>query len=57
VIVPKRNEKDLPDIPEEVRKTIKFHFVSTIDEVLKLALGPQKGNASQKRKAFAQPPG
>ncbi|HWP40440.1 MAG TPA: S16 family serine protease, partial [Tepidisphaeraceae bacterium] len=40
VIVPKRNEKDLPDIPEEVRETIKFHFVSTIDEVLQIALLP-----------------
>ena len=33
VIVPKRNEKDLPDIPEEVRKTLKFHLRrSTVDE-------------------------
>jgi ATP-dependent Lon protease len=38
VIVPKRNEKDLPDIPQEVRDTIKFNFVSTIDEVLQIAL-------------------
>jgi ATP-dependent Lon protease len=38
VILPKRNEKDLPDIPPEVRDTIKFNFVSTIDEVLKIAL-------------------
>src|SRR5262249_40346994 len=39
VIVPARNEKDLPDIPEEVRQTLKFHFVSTTDEVLEIALG------------------
>jgi ATP-dependent Lon protease len=39
VIVPKRNEKDLPDIPEEVRKTLKFHFVENIDQVLHIALG------------------
>jgi ATP-dependent Lon protease len=56
VIVPKRNEKDLPDIPEEVRNTIKFHFVSTIDEVMKLALGPEKGAKAKKKKAW-QPPG
>ena len=30
VIVPKRNEKDLPDLPEEVRKTLKFHFVENV---------------------------
>jgi ATP-dependent Lon protease len=40
VVVPKRNEKDLPDIPQEVRQTLKFHFVENIDQVLKLALIP-----------------
>jgi len=39
VIVPKRNEKDLPDIPEEVKKSLKFHFVQNVDEVLAIALG------------------
>ena len=39
VIVPKRNEKDLPDVPEEVRQTVKFHFVENIDQVLEIALG------------------
>jgi ATP-dependent Lon protease len=39
VIVPKRNEKDMPDIPEEVRKSLVFHFVENIDQVLKFALG------------------
>jgi ATP-dependent Lon protease len=38
VIVPKRNEKDLPDIPEEVKKTLKFHFVENIDQVMHIAL-------------------
>ncbi|HVT90098.1 MAG TPA: endopeptidase La [Tepidisphaeraceae bacterium] len=42
VIVPKRNEKDMPEIPPEVRDTIKFHFVSNIDEVLKIALTEAK---------------
>ncbi|GIW76302.1 MAG: Lon protease [Phycisphaerae bacterium] len=40
VIVPKRNEKDLEDVPTEVKKTLKFHFVSTVDEVLQIALKP-----------------
>jgi ATP-dependent Lon protease len=40
VIVPKRNEKDLPDLPEEVRNSLKFHFVENIDQVLEAALGP-----------------
>ena len=38
IVLPKDNEKDLPDIPENVRKEMKFHFVSSMDEVLKIAL-------------------
>ena len=43
VIVPKRNEKDMPDIPDEVRQTLEFHFVQTVDEVLDVALGRRPG--------------
>jgi len=38
VVVPKANEKDLPDIPEEVRQTLKFVFAETVDDVLAEAL-------------------
>src|SRR5580704_10277945 len=38
LILPKDNEKDLPDIPENVRKEMHLHFVSNMDEVLKIAL-------------------
>ena len=41
VIVPKRNEKDLADIPDEVKKTLKFHFVDNVDQVLAHALLPK----------------
>jgi ATP-dependent Lon protease len=37
-IVPRDNEKDLPDIPEAVRGEMKIHFVESMDEVLKIAL-------------------
>jgi ATP-dependent Lon protease len=37
-ILPKDNEKDLPDIPEAVRGEMKLHFVESMDEVLKIAL-------------------
>lgn len=37
VIYPKLNEKDLPDIPEEVKKRIKLIPVNTVDEVLEIA--------------------
>ena len=38
IILPKWNEKDLEDVPKKVRKAIQFHFVETMNEVLKVAL-------------------
>jgi ATP-dependent Lon protease len=38
VIVPKDNQRDLPDIPEYLRKVMKLNFVDHMDEVLKIAL-------------------
>jgi len=38
VIVPKANEADLEDVPEEVRKQLTFHCVETLRDVLKIAL-------------------
>ena len=38
VILPKDNEKDLEDIPENVRAEMTFNFVRHADEVLRLAL-------------------
>jgi ATP-dependent Lon protease len=40
VILPKRNQKDLEDVPDEIRKEMRFIFVDTIDEVLEHALEP-----------------
>ncbi|HWP46513.1 MAG TPA: endopeptidase La [Candidatus Limnocylindrales bacterium] len=38
VILPKKNEKDLEEVPEHIKKDIKFLFVQTMDEVLEVAL-------------------
>ncbi len=38
VIIPKQNEKDLADIPEEAKQKIQFVPVETVDEVLQTAL-------------------
>ncbi len=38
VILPKKNEKDLRDIPEEIRKQIKLVLVESMDQVLEAAL-------------------
>jgi ATP-dependent Lon protease len=40
IIIPKGNEADIEDVPEEVRKTLSFHPVETLSEVLKIALVP-----------------
>ena len=42
VILSKHNEKDLEEVPEEIKKKIKFIFVETVDEVLALALDKRK---------------
>ena len=38
VIIPEENDKDIPDIPEEIRDALHFHKVSDMSEVLDLAL-------------------
>ena len=37
-IMPRENEKDLPDIPDAIKQTMKLHFVESMDQVLKIAL-------------------
>jgi ATP-dependent Lon protease len=38
IVLPRDNEKDLADIPKNVLDTLDVHLVSTMDEVLKIAL-------------------
>ena len=38
LILSKENEKDLAEVPEEVRDDLTIHIVDTIDEVLRFAL-------------------
>jgi len=40
IIIPKGNEADIEDVPEEVRNVLEFHPVETLNEVLKIALVP-----------------
>ncbi len=37
-IIPKENEKDLPEVPENIRGQMKIHLVENMDQVLKFAL-------------------
>jgi len=50
VIIPKLNEKDLADVPEEIRRKVKFTLAKTVDDVLAVALA-RKGGAKRKKKA------
>ncbi|MFB3894045.1 MAG: endopeptidase La [Phycisphaerae bacterium] len=38
IILPRRNRKDLVDVPAEARKELKFEFVKTVEDVMKAAL-------------------
>jgi ATP-dependent Lon protease len=40
VIIPHGNARDIEELPEEVRASVRFHPVKTMDEVLALALRP-----------------
>jgi ATP-dependent Lon protease len=61
VILPKRNEPDLEEVPEEVRHAMTFIFADDVDTVLKAALtdggsagAPQDGAQQPVRKAQPQ---
>lgn len=62
VILPKENEKDLEDVPQEVLKDLKFKFVTHMDEVLEIALTKPlpkakltEGNGGKKEKIKVAP--
>jgi ATP-dependent Lon protease len=50
IILPKDNEADIEDIPEDVREQLDFHCVETLDEVFEIALlpSPQPEAAGEK---------
>jgi ATP-dependent Lon protease len=45
VIIPFQNARDLDDLPEEVRTSVSFHPVRTMDEVLQLAIDRRESTA------------
>jgi ATP-dependent Lon protease len=54
VIIPKLNEKDLVDVPEEAKQKLKFVPVETVDEVLAVAL-EKDGATKQQAGGSASP--
>jgi ATP-dependent Lon protease len=55
VIIPHGNVRDLDDVPSEVRSSVSFHPVRTMDEVLQLALEQREGGGSRDDAAVAAP--
>lgn len=41
IILPKENEKDLTDVPQEIKDKLTFHLVETIDEAMTIAFPPK----------------
>ena len=41
IIMPEKNRKDLPEIPEEIQNDLTFHFCARMEEVLECALGKE----------------
>jgi ATP-dependent Lon protease len=54
IILPKSNEKDLRDVPDEVRANMHFTFVQGMDEVLRFALLPTPAIVADKPPAEVQ---
>jgi ATP-dependent Lon protease len=46
ILLPKENEADIEDIPEDVRNQLKFHCLGTLDEVFEIALVPSNASAA-----------
>jgi len=40
VILPRRNEKDLADLPASIRSEMQFHLIDRVDEAIEVALQP-----------------
>jgi ATP-dependent Lon protease len=59
IVLPKENEPELEDLPEEVRRQLIFHPVETLDEVLAIAFGTSAApvvNKPPKAKPKRRPP-
>ncbi len=50
VIIPKKNENDLDDLPEDVRAELTFVLAEKVDDVLNAALAPESSKNGRKRK-------
>jgi ATP-dependent Lon protease len=52
ILLPAKNEKDMVEVPDEIKEELTFHFVARMEDVLDLVLG--KENIEEHRKQLAQ---
>ena len=55
VIIPHRNKKDLEDLPKYVKEGMNFILAESMDDVLKIAVGDGKNEASKNRRTKTSP--
>ena len=54
VVLPERNKHDLDDVPDEIKKSMKFVFVQTVDDVLEAALEARSHESQDQARAAAR---
>ncbi|MCD6250502.1 MAG: endopeptidase La [candidate division Zixibacteria bacterium] len=54
VVLPKENEKDLKELPREIIRKTRFHFVESVDQLFELCLLDFKPSAYTLEKIFAE---
>ncbi len=52
IILPKKNERDLKEVPDDVKSALQFHFVENISQLFKLALDLEVNSEHLNRHAF-----
>ncbi len=48
ILLPKRNERDLEEVPETIRKAVSFRFMETVEDALEAALVPVGGTRKKR---------
>lgn len=54
VIIPRRNEKDLVEIPKKVQRDLQLHLVTSMDEVIDLAIRKSRKKVAAKKKVSSK---
>jgi ATP-dependent Lon protease len=56
ILIPRLNDRDLEEIPEAIRKNVKFHLLDRVETALELALRPKSGKPRSSGNAGTRKP-